>query len=75
MSVVPPDKGQVVAEVFSFELTGDSTLVMLKVNDQFVSAKAPKEFRVTMGQTVGFAIDPKQCYLFDRQTELRMRPA
>ena len=74
MSVVSPDKGQIVAEVFSFELTGDSTLVMLKMNDQFVSAKAPKEFRVTMGQMVGFAIDPSQCYLFDRQTDLRMRP-
>ena len=75
LAVVQAPAGQIVAEVFSFELTGDSTLVMLKIGDEFVVAKAGKEYRTPMGQRVGFAVDSAHCYLFDGQTQDRMRPA
>lgn len=73
MVVVSPDNGNIVTNVFSFELTGEATLVMVKINDQFVTAKAPKEFRVAMGQQVGFSIDRSRCYVFDGQTQQRVR--
>ena len=61
------------ADVFSFELTGDATLVMLKLDDQFVTAKAGKEYRSSMGQRVGYAVGAERCYLFDGQTQDRLR--
>ena len=73
MAVVAPGAGQIVADVFSFELTGDATLVMLKLDDQFVIAKAGKEYRTSMGERVGFAIDAARCYLFDGKSQLRIR--
>ena len=73
IKVVPPEAGQIVADVFSFELTGDATLVMLKLDDQFVTAKAGKEYRSSMGQRVGYAVGAERCYLFDGQTQDRLR--
>ena len=73
IKVVAPEAGQIVADVFSFELTGDATLVMLKLGDQFVTAKAGKEYRSSMGQRVGYAVGPEHCYLFDGQTQDRLR--
>jgi multiple sugar transport system ATP-binding protein len=73
LKVVPPDVAQIQANVFSFELTGDSTLVMVRIDDQFVTARAGKELRVTMGQSTGFAVEAACCYLFDGQTQNRLR--
>ncbi len=72
ISVVSPENAQIVADVFSFELTGDSTLVMLKLADSFVIARASKELRVHMGQATGFAVKASQCYLFDAVSQKRL---
>jgi multiple sugar transport system ATP-binding protein len=61
--------------VFSFELLGDSTTVTIKVADEFITAKADKEFRCRMGDRVGFTVPTERCYLFDGQTQNRMRLA
>jgi multiple sugar transport system ATP-binding protein len=71
--VVPPDNAQITGDVFSFELLGDATTVTLKLADQFITAKAGKEFRATMGERTGFAVKTERCYLFDGQTQNRMR--
>jgi len=71
--VTDGDAQQVEGEVFSFELLGDSTSVTIKVSDEFITAKADKEFRVRMGERVGFAVATERCYLFDGQTQNRMR--
>lgn len=71
--VVSPDNAQIAGDVFSFELLGDATTVTLKLADQFITAKADKEFRATMGARTGFAVKTEHCYLFDGQTQNRMR--
>ena len=73
ITVVSPDNAQISGSVFSFELLGDATTVTLKLADQFITAKAGKEFRAAMGQRAGFAIKVERCYLFDGQTQNRMR--
>ena len=73
IAVVSPDNAQISGNVFSFELLGDATTVTLKLADQFITAKAGKEFRATMGQPAGFGVKIDRCYLFDGQTQNRMR--
>ncbi len=73
MTVVSPDNAQITGNVFSFELLGDATTVTLKLADQFITAKSGKEFRVAIGAHSGFAVNTEKCYLFDGQTQNRMR--
>ena len=73
MQVTDVGDAQVVGEVFSFELLGDSTTVTIRVANEFITAKAAKEFRVRMGERIGFAVATERCYLFDSQTQNRMR--
>ena len=73
IGVVSPDSAQITGNVFSFELLGDATTVTLRLADQFITAKAGKEFRATMGERTGFAVQTERCYLFDGQTQNRMR--
>ena len=64
-----------VAEVFAFELTGDATLVTLKLGDLMITAKGGKDFRCAMGSQLGFAVEAARCHLFDAKTEARLNPA
>jgi multiple sugar transport system ATP-binding protein len=73
MQVTTAGNAQVEGEVFSFELLGDSTSVTIKVGDEFITAKADKAYRARMGERVGFAVATERCYLFDGQTQNRMR--
>jgi len=73
LTVVTAQDGQISGEVFSFELLGDATTVSLKLADQFITAKAGKDFRANIGERAGFAVHPERCYLFDGQTQNRMR--
>jgi multiple sugar transport system ATP-binding protein len=73
MQVTTPSQGQIRGKVFSFELLGDSTTVTIKVADGFITARAGKDFRASMGDQVGFSVPPDRCYLFDGQTQNRMR--
>ena len=59
--------------VFTVELTGEATLVTLKLGHQFITAKADKSHRATMGVRAGFGVTSERCYLFDGHTELRLR--
>ena len=62
-------------EVFTVELTGDSTYVTLKSGDQLVSAKQGKQFRAEVGQRLAFATEPERCHRFDAKTGLRLPEA
>ncbi len=62
------------AEVFAFELTGDATLVTIKLGDLMVTAKADKDYRSAMGAQAGFTVDAARCHLFDARSEMRIAP-
>ena len=71
----------VAAEAFAFELTGDATLVTVKLSikqgDLMITAKAGKNYRCAMGARVGFSASAERCHLFDAGTQARIptRPA
>ena len=73
MSVVAPGDAQITGTVFSFELLGDATTVTLKLGDEFITAKSGKSYRATIGERSDFAVKADRCYLFDGQTQSRMR--
>ena len=73
MAVTAPEQAQIRAEVFSFELTGDSTLVMVRIGEQVVTARADKDYRARIGEPAGFAVSAHQCHIFDGQTQNRLR--
>ena len=75
LQVVPAVDGEsaaLTAEVFAFELTGDATLVTVKLGDLTVTAKAGKDYRSAMGARVGFAVRAAACHVFDAKTEARI---
>jgi multiple sugar transport system ATP-binding protein len=75
LTVVAVGAGQIEGEIFSFELLGDATTVTLRLADQFITAKAGKEFRAEIGARTAFQVGANRCYLFDGQTQNRMRLA
>ncbi len=67
------DNAHLKGEVFSFELTGDATLVTIKPNGQPITARSIKDFRIKMDAPMGFKADPSRCYLFDAHSQSRLR--
>ena len=60
-------------EVFAFELTGDATLVTVQCGPHRITAKAGKDMRAKIGQAQTFDIGAHHCFLFDGQTQARIR--
>ena len=60
-------------EVFAFELTGDATLVTVQCGPHRITAKAGKDMRAKIGQAQTFDIGAHRCFLFDGQTQARIR--
>ncbi len=73
LSVVATGAGAADAPVYAFELTGESALVTVTIGGQQVCARADRRFRCEIGDVVGLAVDPVRLYLFDAQTENRIR--
>ena len=73
IAVAAPTGAAIQGEVFSFELLGDATTVTLRLADSFVTAKAGKDLRAAIGSAAGFAVGADRCYLFDGQTQNRLR--
>ena len=60
-------------EVFSFELTGDATLITLQCGTQRITAKADKLVRAAIGQPLRLGTRASDCFLFDSATQARLR--
>jgi multiple sugar transport system ATP-binding protein len=67
------DNANVQGDVFSFELTGDATLTTLQCGSQRITARADKDFRAGIGEKLGFMVLPGRGYVFDGQTQNRLR--
>lgn len=62
------------AEVYTFELLGDSTMVNLKLADKVFSIKAPKDLRLQRGERVHVRLPgSERLYWFDAQSGERLR--
>ena len=61
------------AELFAFELLGDSTMMTFKLGSTSVAVKGDKNLRLKIGDRLGVAFDPASVYWFDSATGLRVR--
>ena len=60
-------------KVYSFELTGESTLVTVQLADDRLTIRGPNEYRVAIDETVGIRFNHEKCYLFDSESKQRIR--
>jgi len=59
--------------VYSFELTGESTLVTVQLADDRLTIRGPNEYRVAIDETVGIKFNLEKCYLFESDSKQRIR--
>jgi multiple sugar transport system ATP-binding protein len=64
--------GEVEAPIYTLELLGDSSMISMRIGDELVSIKAPKDFRAEIGQKTSAAVPARACHLFDRATGARL---
>jgi multiple sugar transport system ATP-binding protein len=60
------------APVYSAELTGDSTLVSVRVGDSLLTMRTDRNFRGDFDQLIGVRIPADRVYLFDQETQKRV---
>ena len=56
------------APVYSAELTGDSTLVSVRVGDHLLTMRTDRNFRGDFDQLIGVRIPADRVYLFDQES-------
>ena len=69
---VTANSGAITAPVYSMELLGDSTMVTVRAGGALVAVKAPKDYRIDIGQSVSIAIPTTACHLFYVKTGARL---
>ena len=69
---VTAQSGAITAPVYSMELLGDSTMVTVRAGGALVAVKAPKDYRIDIGQSVSIAIPTTTCHLFNVKTGARL---
>jgi len=60
------------APVYSAELTGESTLVSVRIGDNLLTMRADRNFRVDFDQLIGVRIPADRVFLFDQETQKRV---
>jgi multiple sugar transport system ATP-binding protein len=73
MQVVTNEEANFSAEIYAFELLGDSTMITVKFGHAGVAVKGDKNLRLKFGDRVGVRIDPSRLYWFDSETGERIR--
>jgi multiple sugar transport system ATP-binding protein len=70
--ICDPVTADAVLPVYSFELTGDSTLVTVARDEARITARGDRHLRHNIGEPVGLWFDRAHCHLFDATTQLRL---
>jgi multiple sugar transport system ATP-binding protein len=66
------EAANVAAPIYSVELTGDSTLVSVRVGDHLLTVRADKNFVGDFDQTVSVRVAPERVFLFDAESGKRV---
>jgi multiple sugar transport system ATP-binding protein len=61
-----------VAPIYSAELTGESTLVSVRAGDQMLTMRADKNFVGDFDQMIGVRMPPDRVFLFDSDSQKRL---
>ena len=71
--VANAEEAHFTASIFTVELTGESTLVTVRVHDEFVALRADKDFAADIDSDAHVRITPEKTFLFDSASDLRIR--
>jgi multiple sugar transport system ATP-binding protein len=66
------ETANVAAPIYSVELTGESTLVSVRVGDHLLTVRADKNFVGDFDQTVSIRVAPERVFLFDAESGKRV---
>ncbi len=66
-------EGQIDATIYAFENTGEATLLTVQWGQQRVIARGDRHLRKDQDDVVGLSFNPEHLYLFDPETEARIR--
>ena len=67
------DGAHFTAPIFSVELTGEATLVTLRLEDEIIAVRADKDFAGEIDDETHISVNREKTFLFDSQTEQRLR--
>ena len=67
------DDAHLQADVFTFEMLGESTMATVMVGQTLIAIKAPKDLRLRSGARIGIHFDPQRLYWFDAASGARIR--
>ena len=73
MALVNGEGAHFSAPIYSVELTGEVTLVTVRLGEDFVAIRADKDFAGAIDDAVNVRITPDRTFLFDSTTEQRIR--
>ncbi|MEL6677772.1 MAG: sn-glycerol-3-phosphate ABC transporter ATP-binding protein UgpC [Pseudomonadota bacterium] len=73
MSVHAQGAGDIDVKIYAFENTGESTLLTVQWGKQRVIARGDRHLRKEQDDIVGISLNPDHLYLFDPETEERIR--
>ena len=65
-------EGNIKGEVYSFELTGDSTYVTVKLGDDLIIAKTESDYKTSIGSPISLSLNKNKIYFFDAKSENRI---
>ncbi len=64
--------GEINAEVYTMELLGDATMITVRAGGALVAVKAPKDYRVEIGERVSISVPADICHLFNSEDGARL---
>ena len=73
MEITRSGDGIFSAKVYSFELTGESTLITVILGDERIIVRGPKDYRVEIDEQIGILLNSETCFLFDLENRQRIR--
>ncbi len=72
MAIVAAGAGDFDTEVYTAELLGDSALITVRLGSGLIAAKAEKDTKVRMGETVGVRFNRDALHVFDAASGARI---
>ena len=75
MKIEENGESHIEAVIYSVELTGDQTIVTVKLGESDITVREDKEYEGVIDQTVKIKVDESKVFLFDAKTGDRIRSA
>ena len=73
IDITEAHEGDLNVPIYSFENTGENTLLTVQLGAQRIIARGERHLRKDQGDRIGIRLNPGHIYLFDAETGIRIR--